>query len=680
MAALRRPRKKAVLIGIDAAMLEHWDQYIAEGLCPNIARLLREGASAEACSAPPPATSVNWNTIATGCYAGGHGVHGMNFREIGASLVARNVSAFNASYRTAESLWEANQRGGGSNLLLRYTCSWPPSISKGVQVDGHGNPGANLHQVSQRHAWATYPLFRPGAARDNGLTPYAHQITLREGTWPNAPAGISRSLEAELPFKLSRGRVEQPLFALIVDYGDGRGYSEARLSTRRDWDGSVGGGAGAWTAHLKEPIRLYAPSHEWDPRDGNGPIDSHFYLRFKVMELAPGADGGVDFKLYAPGAFPDTGWTVPNDLCATLVREVGPYVEPCGIGGPFRGGWIDVPTFNEEQEDQVEWLSAAARYLMPRTDWDLFMAQIHIVDQAGHSFLGHTDPASLYFDPSMQEACTQGFRRAHELADRYVGAVLENVPADATVMLVSDHGMYPVRVPVVDVNAVLAGAGLYSRENPAASQAAWFYESQIRVNLRGREEGGVVAPGAEYEAVRDRVIRALEDHVDPRTGERLFQLVLRAEDAAGFGWYGDRVGDICYFQKPRLAGPGPGAERAATRSAGQAEPAEWTAEAPTAPVSAGEAEAGGRRAAARMIPGSGEHLYYWQMGARPDGSAPGGRAMFILKAPGVKRGYRRPAPVELVDAAPTLAYVSGIPVPRHAEGRIRHDLFEEELF
>jgi predicted AlkP superfamily phosphohydrolase/phosphomutase len=89
MVALRRPRRKAVLIGIDAGMLEYFDRYIAEGACPNIARLLREGASADACSAPPPATSVNWNTIATGCYAGGHGVHGMNFRTMGAPLGRR---------------------------------------------------------------------------------------------------------------------------------------------------------------------------------------------------------------------------------------------------------------------------------------------------------------------------------------------------------------------------------------------------------------------------------------------------------------------------------------------------------------------------------------------------------------------------------------------------------------
>ncbi|MDQ3702333.1 MAG: alkaline phosphatase family protein, partial [Chloroflexota bacterium] len=531
--------------------------------------------------------------------------------------------------------------------------------TKGVQVEGHGHPGASLHQVSQRHAWATYPLAMPPAARDTGLTPYADRITLRAAEWPNAPQGVARTLEADVTLKLSRGQAQQPLFALLVDRGDGRGFAEARVNARRDWEGSVGAEPGAWTPPLRCPIRLYPPAHEWDARDGNGPLDANYFLRFKVMELA---SDGSRFKLYAPGGFPDRGWTVPDDLCATLVREVGPYVETAGVGAPFRSGWTDVETFLEECAHQVDWLSGAARYLMPRTDWDLFMAQLHVTDHAGHSMLGHTDPQAYYFDPALQAACTEGYRRSYEIADRYVGAILENVPDDATVLVVSDHGMYPVRLPVVDVNEVLARAGLYHPDAPERSPAAWFYESQIRINVRGREEGGVVEPGGEYEAVRDRVIRALEAECDQRTGERVFQLVLRAEDAQLFGWYGERVGDLCYFQKPRLGGAGPGPQ-------GQPEP-----------VSAGEAEAGGRRAAARMLPGNGEHHYYWQMAARTDGSAPGGRAMFVLRAPGVRRGYRRPAPVELVDAAPTLAYVSGIPVPRQAEGRIRHDLFEEELF
>jgi predicted AlkP superfamily phosphohydrolase/phosphomutase len=674
---VRRPRRKAVLIGLDAAMLEYLDRYVAEGRCPNLGRLLREGASADACSALPPATSVNWNTIATGAYAGGHGVHGMNFRTMGAPLAAATVSSFDARYRTAEALWEANERGGGSNLLLRYTCSWPPTITRGVQVDGHGQPGANLHQVSQRHAWATYPLglaAESGGPRAAGLAPVSHQVELRAGTWDHAPAEVARTLEAGLPFKLSRGRVDQPLHALLVDYGDGRGFREVRLNVRRDWEGSVAGGEGQWTPYLTLPIRLYPPAHEWDARDGNGPIAARSFFRVKVMELAP---DGSRFKLYHAGAFPDTGWTVPEDLCGRLIKEIGPYVEPCGVGGPFRSGWTDVATFIEEQGHQTAWLSAAARYLMPRTDWGLFMAQVHLIDQAGHSFLGHMDPEAAHFLPELREACREGYRRSYELADEYVGAILENVPDDATIMVVSDHGMYPVRLPVVDVNGVLAAAGLYSPDKPAESRAGWFYESQIRVNVRGRDEGGVVAPGAEYEAVRDQVIRALEEYRDEDTGERIFQLVLRSEDAQVFGWYGDRVGDVCFLQKPRLAGKGPGPQ-----GAGGTASLEATAgpPVPLGPVSRGEAEAGGRRAAARTLPANGEHHYYWQAAPRTDGSAPGGRAMFILKAPGVRRGYRRPAPVELVDAAPTLAFVSGIPVPRQAEGRIRHDLFEEELF
>ena len=685
MPPLRRPRKKAVLIGLDAAMLEYWDRYIAAGSCPNIARLLRQGASADACSAPPPATAVNWNTIATGAYAGGHGVHGMNFRTMGASLTDPQASAFDARYRTAEPLWQANERVGGSSLLLRYTCSWPPTLTRGVQVDGHGHPGANLHQVSQRHAWATYPLQLPPPARDNGLTPYAHQVALRPaapgatsdadavsppasagssggaGTataWANLPASVARCLETSLPFKLSRGRIEQPLFALLVDHGDGRGFREVRINTQRDWKGSVGAAQGEWTAYLSIPIRLYPAAHEWDARDGNGPISSTFFVHFKAMELSP---DGARFKLYAPGAFPDHGWTAPDERSAELVRAVGPYGETAGVGAPYRLGWTDAETFLDECRHQVEWLSGAARYLMPRTEWDLFMAQLHVTDHAGHSMLGHTDPESYYFDSAKHDECVAGYRRAYELADQYVGAILENVPDDATVLIVSDHGMYPVRLPVVDVNRVLVDAGLFMPGDPAMSKAAWFYESQVRVNLRGRDAGGVV-PSEEYEATRDAVIRAIEDYRDPLGGERAFQFVARSEDSALFGWYGERVGDVCYLQKPRLSGPGPGPQSSSE------------------PVSPGEAEAGGRRTAARMVPGNGEHHYYWQMAARSDGSAPGGRAMFILTAPGIRPGYRRPAPVELVDAAPTLAFVSGIPVPRQAEGRIRHDLFEDELF
>ena len=65
---LRRPRRKAVLIGLDAAMLEYFDRYIAEGALPEHRPACCGRGPARTPAAPrPPATSVNWNTIATGC-------------------------------------------------------------------------------------------------------------------------------------------------------------------------------------------------------------------------------------------------------------------------------------------------------------------------------------------------------------------------------------------------------------------------------------------------------------------------------------------------------------------------------------------------------------------------------------------------------------------------------------
>ena len=192
-------------------------------------------------------------------------------------------------------------------------------------------------------------------------------------------------------------RPSSPLFALLVDRGDGRGFAEVRVNARRDWEGSVGAAAGAWTAPLRCPDPPLPAGPQGDARDGNGPQVASYFLRFKVMELTP---DGSRVQALRSGASPTGAGRVPDDLCATLVREVGPYVETAGGGGPLprrldRRG--DVPGGVRPTGGLA---LRGARYLMPRTGGDLFMAQLHITDHAGHSMLGHTDPESYYFDPA----------------------------------------------------------------------------------------------------------------------------------------------------------------------------------------------------------------------------------------------------------------------------------------
>jgi len=55
-------------------------------------------------------------------------------------------------------------------------------------------------------------------------------------------------------------------------------------------------------------------------------------------------------------------------------------------------------------------------------------------------------------------------------------------------------------------------------------------EGDLFVNLKGRDPHGIVNPGAEYEAVRDRLIKQLSQLVDPATGLRAVERVYKREE------------------------------------------------------------------------------------------------------------------------------------------------------
>jgi predicted AlkP superfamily phosphohydrolase/phosphomutase len=169
----------------------------------------------------------------------------------------------------------------------------------------------------------------------------------------------------------------------------------------------------------------------------------------------------------------------------------------------------------------------------------------------------------------------------YRILDEATGALAELGGGQRDVMLVSDHGGGSLE-GVVDLNAWLASQGLLTwaggsaasrgelgrravntayraqRALPAAvrdrlkrlapgvrdralelrevSSVDWSQTrafaygafGNVVVNLRGREEHGIVAPGAEYEAVRDEIIEALLQLESPE-GRRIVGAVHRRE-------------------------------------------------------------------------------------------------------------------------------------------------------
>jgi predicted AlkP superfamily phosphohydrolase/phosphomutase len=189
--------------------------------------------------------------------------------------------------------------------------------------------------------------------------------------------------------------------------------------------------------------------------------------------------------------------------------------------------------------------------------------------------------------------------------DGLVGEARDLLGADGTVVVVSDHGFGPHPRTFVRTDRVLADAGLLhagggsgggesitralrrapavrrtlrrmlgrlpgsARDRIAAratgtSRVDWSQSQAYRiplyppaegivVNLRGRQQHGAVAPGGDYERVRDRIIEVMQSLRDPSTGAPVVQWARRREELFA-GDHLDEAPDVVVLFDPAYKG------------------------------------------------------------------------------------------------------------------------------
>jgi predicted AlkP superfamily phosphohydrolase/phosphomutase len=244
--------------------------------------------------------------------------------------------------------------------------------------------------------------------------------------------------------------------------------------------------------------------------------------------------------------------------------------------------------------ESVEHKSRVAEEIL-RGDWfDLFTVVFSEIDTASHHFWAYHDGDSPRHrrDPELSGVLEE----VYVAMDRTLGGLLARLDQRAAVLVLSDHGAGGSSDHVFCLNRWLAsggwlrfrgasglpgrGAAWFSRyaarflpagvkeallrsplAGPVMRADAWSrfggldfqrtraYSDElpqnpgIWINLRGRDPQGTVAPGAEYEDLRDEIIGELEAFRDPHSQRPLVDRVLKRE-AAVSGPYAGRSPDL----------------------------------------------------------------------------------------------------------------------------------------
>lgn len=643
--------KKLLVLGLDAAMPDLLQKFVKEGHLPNIAKIMEKGVFSRVTTTFPPLTAAAWASIVTGAGPGTAGIPSLMVKMPGQDLDSWHTS-FDRNLQLAETLWESGNRVGKKTVLVNWPVTWPMGgLENGVQVAGSLNPPFRFFYMP---LWdtASSSVFSTKLERCNQVPGRAVVVKpeVAEG-WTNVPYSKSTPLEISItipPTYVKKGIDYQ---ALIIDT-QGKGYDQIIISKSKDIAQAVVQlGVGEFSNWLTESILT-----EEGEKLGR--------FRFHLVELSP---DGENLRLYASAINTAENYTQPEDLTARLEEVAGPYME---VDDPwaYMDGWITLDHYLEQLQAHADWWGKATKYTLENYEWDLAFSWVGTIDHVQHVLYGGIVPECRVYDADKAEMCWDSIRHTYQQVDDNIARILEAVDLNNTmVVLVSDHGFTHLDWNPF-IKHFLAEAGLLSFDfHPETGQLVIDWSktkchplepghAHIFINLKGRDPQGIVE-SEDYAKVQQEIISALRAIRDPETGESIVSVAITKEEAVTLGVYEgpgfERVGDVLFALKPGyMANPfiyktaikyADGTERIIPNPEGHE------------PAVLGQNFTG----AHLTLPGIKEM-----------------EAAFVLSGPSVPH-LEMPRPIRVIDIAPTIAHLLGIPIPKDAEGGILSDITEK---
>jgi len=329
----------------------------------------------------------------------------------------------------------------------------------------------------------------------------------------------------------------------------------------------------------------------------------------------------------------------------------------------------------------------AALQLLSR-EWDFFMIEFQGTDALQHTFWKDMDETHPEHDKTRAIRYGNVIRDFYERLDEVVGKMVEKVGSDTDVILVSDHGftkfskfvslnvflmsngylvlkrnprtllkrfIFSLGITPINLFALLEkiGLGKYQQslrkeevrsrfrgafislrdvdwsKSVAYAMGGW---GQIYLNLKGREPNGQVSE-EEIDPLIEKIIRQLSQLRDPSSGNLIF---------------GSRS---IYPKQDVYKGP-------------ETPLAPEIIAIPDSPYRIfADYEFGTSKLVTEAVAWSGNHSM--------DG-------IFVGYGPDIKHGTHTP-PAEIIDVAPTLLYLLGLPVPRDMDGRVLREILNENV-
>jgi len=511
--ALKRSRvRQVVIVGLDGQDPELTDRFLAEGILPNFKRLQEQGSYVRLDTSFPAESPVAWSCFQTGCNPGRHRVFDFlvpTRKSYLPELCSARVTAAGRTLklgkyrfplgkpvidlgRKSKSFWKILGEHGIFSTILRVPITFPPEKFHGVLLAAMCVPDLKGSQ---------------GDPAERGKFTGGVQIPVQ------AENGVIKSY------------ISGPDNTMVEGAEEMRVPFEVRLGKNGAAPTLVLGGK-----RYPLTLREFTPWIEVKFRPALT-FGVRGICRFYLKESDP------HFKLYM------TPLNIDPDKPALPISHPFTYaVYLSKTQGRFStlGMAEDTWALNERVLDEEAWLKQAWSIhderermffdALDKTKRGSVVCVFDITDRLQHMFFRYLDPDHPANADKDREVHRDAVRDLYKKMDDLVGRVMQKIPEDTVLMVMSDHGFKQFRRGV-NINTWLWKNGYLVLKNGCTGEQ-WYQDVDwsktrayavglggIYLNLRGRRARGIVPPGEEQEQLRKEIQDKLRGLCDDGNGE-----------------------------------------------------------------------------------------------------------------------------------------------------------------
>ena len=513
-----------IVLGFDGQDPALTDQFMHEGLLPNFAKLAALGTYRRLQTTYPALSPVAWSSFSTGTHPARHNIFDFLDRDrrtylpmlsstrigkvekyfsLGKYLIPRHRPEL-TNLRRSKPFWTILGERRIWSTILRVPITFPPDRFYGAELSAMSVPDLLGTQ-------GTFMLFttRPASAR------------FKEG-------GI------RVPVEVHGDAITTVITGPDNGFVKGHPPLTSPLTIRLDRAPA----SGTARAHLTlgDTTLTLAPGElsAWVPmafRAAPGVTVSGI-ARCQVLEL------GEHFSLYVSPINldperPAMPISHPDYYAGYLAKRHGSYAT-LGLAEDtwaLNEGVTDDATFLEQAHDIDDERRTMFLGALEQLRSGALVCVFDATDRIQHMFWRYLDERNPAYGNAVPTGHRHAIRELYQKNDRLVGEVLQSLSPKDVLMVISDHGFSAFRRGV-NLNAWLRREGYLTLRAGTDGSTEWLRDvdwsktrayclglSGMFLNLHGREQSGIVAPGAEAAALKAEIIAKLASLPDTDGGE-----------------------------------------------------------------------------------------------------------------------------------------------------------------